>query len=122
MTMVAGERTLWQISGGPASRPWADVLVRHGVGLLGPGDAGIWSPSRNDADFEGPLVRRFAAECAVGDALLLRTGVSRIRAVGLVASDYLYLEAFNDVNGLDLQHTRRVRWCELPEEYDFGVA
>ncbi len=31
---------VWQISGGPASRSYADVFLRHGVGLIGPGDAG----------------------------------------------------------------------------------
>lgn len=113
-------RTLWHISGGPAGRSYGDVFVRHGVALLGPGDAGPWSPERDDADFEGPTVRRFASEPAVGDAILLRVGLSRIRAVGIVAGEYQHLEAFDDVNGFDLQHARRVRWSELPEEYDFG--
>jgi hypothetical protein len=58
---------------------------------------------------------------AVGDAILLRTAISRIRAVGLLAGDYLYVNAFDDVNGWDLQHVRRVRWSELPAEYDFGA-
>ena len=39
----------------------------------------------------------------------------RIAAVGLVAGDYLYVNAFDDVNGWDLQHARRVRWCRLPD-------
>ena len=47
-------------------------------------------------------------------------GLSTIRAVGLVASEYQYLPQFDDVNGWDLQHGRRVRWCPLPEPYDFG--
>jgi hypothetical protein len=40
-------------------------------------------------------------------------------AVGLVASDYLYVNAFDDVNGWDLQHVRRVRWSQLPAEHTF---
>jgi hypothetical protein len=55
-----------------------------------------------------------------GDAILLRTGPSRIRAVGLVAGEYSYEERFDDVHGFDLQHCRRVRWCRLSEDYDFG--
>ncbi len=35
------DRTIWQLSGGPASRSYAEVFVRHGVGLVGPGDPGI---------------------------------------------------------------------------------
>jgi hypothetical protein len=111
---------LWQISGGPAGRGYADLLIRHGVALLGPGDAGPWSAERDDADFDGPLVRRFATEPAAGDVVLLRTGLSKVRAVGIVAGPYEHIEAFDDVNGFDLQHARRVRWCRLPEEYDFG--
>lgn len=97
------------------------MFLRFGVALIGPGDAGPWRSDRDDDQFEGGFVRRFASEFRVGDALLLRTGIARIRAVGLVASEYLYLNAFDEVNGWDLQHARRVRWSELPGEYDFGT-
>jgi hypothetical protein len=123
---MASERTVWQISGGPASRSYADVFLRHGVGLIGPGDSGPWALERSDEDFGdgqgavGGIVRRFATEFKVGDVVLLRTGLYRIRAVGLVASEYVYLNQFDDVNGWDLQHGRRIRWCELPAEYHFG--
>ena len=114
-------RAIWQISGGPANRDYADILIKHGVALIGPGDSGPWTPDRDEADFGDSVVRRFAIETQLGDVFLLRTGLSSIRAVGLVASDYLYLPQFDDVNGLDLQHARRVRWCSLPGEYDFGA-
>lgn len=39
-----------------------------------------------------------------------------------MADDYLYVNAFDDVNGWDLQHARRVRWCRLPAEYAFAGA
>jgi hypothetical protein len=113
---------VWQISGGPASRAYGDVFLKHGVALIGHGDAGRWSPDRNDDDFEGGFVRRFAQEVADGDVFLLRTGIATIGAVGLAADDYLYVNAFDDVNGWDLQHTRRVRWCPLPEEHVFGAS
>ncbi len=121
------QRTVWQISGGPASRAYADVFLRHGVGLIGPGDAGAWTTDRGDEDFAdlqgvaSGFVRRFASEPQIGDIILLRSGLSRIRAVGLVAGDYQYLSQFDDVNGWDLQHARRIRWCELPAEHEFGA-
>jgi len=115
-------RTVWQLSGGPTERSYADVFTKFGVGLIGPGDAGRWDPNRDDDEFEGGFVRRFASEVNIGDVFLLRTGISRIRAVGLVGSEYLYLDQFDDVNGWDLQHARRVRWCELPKDFDFGAA
>jgi hypothetical protein len=120
-------RAIWQLAGGPASRPYSDVFLRHGVGLIGPGDPGPWSPERSDDDFideqgaTGSFVRRFASEMQVGDFVLLRKGIAAITAVGIVASDYQYLNQFDDVNGWDLQHARRVRWCRLPEEYIFGT-
>ena len=111
---------IWQMSGGPTSRSYAGVLLKNGVGLIGPGDTGAWHPDRDDSDFEGGFIRRWASEIKIGDAILLRSGISKIRAVGIVASEYLYLNAFDDVNGWDLQHARRIRWSELPAEYDFG--
>lgn len=120
--MPASQRAIWQLAAGQASRPYADVFLKYGVGLIGPGDAGPWEPERDDDDFEGGLVRRFASEVQVGDVFLLRTGISKISAVGIVASDYLHLNQFDDVNGWDLQHARRVRWCKLPEEHTFTTA
>lgn len=114
-------RAVWQVSAGPTSRPYAHVFLGCGVALIGPGDTGPWSPERYAHDFalQG-FVGRFAEEMAVGDVCLMRTGVATIAAVGIVASDYLYLEQFDDVNGWDLQHARRVRWCALPDPYTFG--
>lgn len=120
MTPEDNDVNVWQISAGAASRSYADVFLRHGVGLIGPGDAGPWRPDRHDDELGGSTVRRFATEVRVGDPILLRTGSSKVCAVGLVAGDYLYLHQFDDVNGRDLQHARRVRWYRLPAEYDFG--
>lgn len=95
---------IWQISAGPAARTYAEVFLQHGVALIGPGDAGPWTPERDDDEFEGGFVRRFASAVAAGDVFLRRTGVATIAAVGLVTGDYLYVNAFDDVNGWDLQH------------------
>ncbi len=98
------------------------MLLKHGVALVGPGDAGRWTPERDDNEFEGGFVRRFASEVAAGDVFLLRTGLATICALGLVAGDYLYVNAFDDVNGWDLQHARRVRWCRLPAQHAFTAS
>ena len=122
MTSISAKRQVWQLSSGPASRSYADVFLQNGVGLIGPGDAGAWNPNRSDEEFEGGFVRRFAAEMRIADIVLLRTGASSITAVGLIASEYQYFSAFDDVNGWDLQHGRRVRWCKLPREHVFDSA
>src|SRR5689334_12684642 len=115
-------RSVWQVSGGPANRAYAEIFLRYGVALIGPGDAGAWRLDRGDEAFEGPFVRRFATELRDGDILLLRVGMSQIVAIGLVAGDYGYLNQFDDVNGWDLQHARRVRWFPLPSPYRFDQA
>ena len=111
---------IWQVSAGPANRTYGDLFLEFGVALVGPGDGGSWSCSRLDEDFGGGFIRRFASELRNGDVLLLRSGLTTIRAVGRVAGDYVYLPQFDDVNGWDLQHARRVRWAELPEPYEFA--
>lgn len=113
---------IWQISAGPPSRSYADVFLRYGVALIGPGDPGPWTPERGDEGFGGSFVRRFASEIAAGDVVLLRTGLARIAAVGVVVGHYEHLSAFDDVNGWDLQHARRVRWTSLPAEQEFTSA
>jgi hypothetical protein len=116
------DRAIWQIAGGPISRSYKDVFLKYGVGLIGPGDAGPWSSDRSDDEFGGSSVRSFASDVKIGDIFLLRVGVSKIYAIGVVASDYFHCNSFDDVNGWDLQQTRRVRWFELPNEFDFGKA
>lgn len=122
MATIKPTPTIWQLAGGPASWSYADVFLNYGVGLIGPGDAGPWTPERDDGDFEGGFVRRFASEMQLGDVVLLRKGMATITAVGIVASDYLFLNQFDDVNGWDLQHARRIRWCRLPQDYTFGTS
>ena len=120
MTFGKDAPAIWQASAGPSNRSYVDKLLKHDVALIGAGDAGPWRSERSDDEFGGGFVRRFVAELKTGDVLLLRTGRSTICAVGLVASEYQYLPQFDDVNGWDLQHGRRVRWRPLPELYDFG--
>ena len=107
---------VWQVSGGPVDRPYSDLFMTHGVALIGPADHGPW---RSQCPEGGAHVRRFAEELRIGDLLLLRTALIEISAVGLVASQYKFLEPFDDVQGWDLRHGRRVRWCRLPEAYRF---
>lgn len=118
--MKGSAQAIWQLAGGPVSRQYANVLLKYGVDLIGPGDAGAWAPERytHDAVLQR-LIGRFAEKVQVGDVFLLRIGVSTICAVGIVASEYMYLDQFDEVNGWDLQHARRVRWYRLPQEHTF---
>lgn len=123
---MSTDRTIWQIWAGPGSGAFAETFLRHGVALLGPEGPGPWRPDRRDEDYlddqgnGGVSIRRLASEAKEGDVILLRTGVQTLRAVGLVAGEYEYIDRFDDVNGWDLPHARRVRWFRLPDEYDYG--
>src|SRR5258708_16312881 len=114
MTSDNPSRTIWQISAGRASRSYVDVLLKYGVALVGPGDAGPWTPARDDGEFEGGFVRRFASELAVGDVLVLRTGLATVAAIGLVAGAYQDEKALDDVNCLGPQHMRRGESRRVP--------
>lgn len=115
-------RSVWQIAAATGGRSYAATFLKHGVALTGPGETGPWGEGRVEEREAGRLLRMFAEAVHDGDVFLLKTGLSRIRAVGIVAAGYEFLEPFDDVNGWDLRHARRVRWCELPGEYDFGGA
>jgi hypothetical protein len=116
------ERGVFQLAGGAPGRSHADVFLTYGVALIPPGDSGPWSEARYAYDFAiAGFVMRFAEEMRVGDVLLMRADKATVSAVGIVASDYLYLDQFDDVNGLDLQHARRVRWFRLPTNYTFAT-
>lgn len=123
---MSDARTIWQIWAGPGSGAFAETFLRHGVALIGPEGPGVWRPDRRDEDYlddqgnGGVSIRRLASEAKAGDVVLLRTGVQTLRAVGLIAGEYEYIDRFDDVNGWDLPHARRVRWFRLPDEYDFG--
>jgi hypothetical protein len=112
--------TVWQVSAGPTKRRYSDALLQYGVALIGPGNTGPWRPERGDEAFDGSTIRRFASEVRVGDPVVMRVGTSGIAAVGLFAGEYQHLPHFDDVYGWDLQHARRVRWCTLPQDYEFG--
>lgn len=114
--------TVWQVSGGPSDRPYVDVFLKYGVALIGPGMPGEYSEQRYGQDSDGRVICRFANDIKVGDVLILRSGRNQVLAMGVVASEYQYREQFDDVEGWDLQHCRRVHWLELPEPYSFEAA
>ncbi len=49
-----GNTTIWQLAAGQAYRPYADIFLKYGVGLIGPGDAGPWKRERDEDEFDLP--------------------------------------------------------------------
>lgn len=57
--------------------------------LMVQGTLGRGGPSAMTTNSRVDSVRRFATELAIGDLLLLRTGVAEVCALGVVAGEYL---------------------------------
>ena len=109
---------VWQCAAGDGNRDYADVFLKYGVFLVGPGSDGPYFGNEgayNDPDSAScrPFIKPFAEHLAIGDRLILKRPSSQqweILAVGEVVSDYLHSQVFADVEGWDLQHCRSVRW------------
>ena len=106
----------WQIAAGMGDRDYADVFLRFGVALVGPGRHGSFREhpdkymGREDWNSR---IARLADDVEIGDIVILKRGngaAGRIVAAGRVTKEYEWIEAFGDVEGWDLQHCRKVDW------------
>lgn len=109
------QQIVWQQASGDTDRDYADLCIRWGVILNGPGEYGPWPDcaaalksvmrSRKPAD-----LRRFAEKMKSGDIVALRRGTASVVAVGQVVGEYEWHDEFGDIDGWDIQHVRRVHW------------
>ena len=117
----------WVVAGGFGEIDLAEVFLRVGVALIGPGALGDFFDRRSAYERElasSPqdwrMVREFAEDVAVGDRILLRRRATRttddVLALGKVIGPYRHEPIFQEVDvwSWDLQHCRRVRWLQLP--------
>ena len=106
-------KIVWQVGAGDTDRNYGDVCLKYDVMIVGPGRPGPYTEELYaDAGDIKNSIRRFY-EAAKGDLVLLRIGTGEVLAVGEIVDDQpQWLEAFADVDGWDLHHTRRVRWFE----------
>lgn len=110
--MDIDNKTIWQQASGEG-RNYSDICLKWDIILNGPGENGPYPEcienwgrsSKKNSD-----LKRFCVEMQPGDLVVLRGGTSLVYAVGEVNGDYEWLEEFSDVDGWDLQHTRRVKW------------
>jgi hypothetical protein len=122
--MEIANKIIWQQAAGDTDRNYADLCLRWGVILNGPGYKGPWPKCREEllADEWGSRkltdLSRFAEEMADGDLVVLRIGTSTVLAVGEIVGDYEWHQGFGDIDGWDLEHSRRVRWLWTSKEED----
>jgi len=106
----------WQVAAGESGRDYSKVFLQYGVMLIGSGDPGPYF-GREDyygSRLWGHTIGYFAKQVAKDDIVILKKPYDRktwqVQAVGRVIGDYEWLEQFDDVQGWDLQHCRRVEW------------
>ena len=111
----------WQVAAGEGARDYSSVFLEFGIMLIGSGDAGSYWDNKDYYGSRpwGHQVRFFAEHVAEGDRVILKRphrrkergeGKWQIQAVGQVTGKYEHLDQFDDVEGWDLQHCRRVEW------------
>ncbi len=107
---------IWQVAAGDGDRNYARICLQKDVIIIGPGGEGPWPECREQLLLNGRttrrmgMLRRFFQDVQPGDIIVLRVGTQKVYGVGQVGGPYLWVDAFADVQGWDLQHTRRVRW------------
>ena len=108
-------KTIWQQAAGDTNHDYVDLCLEWGVILNGPGVYGSWPDCEDRIREAGRTerkitdLRRFCEEMQDGDLVVLRLGTSCVYGVGIVRG-YKYCEEFNDVDGWDIGHVRRVGW------------
>lgn len=106
----------WQVAAGQGARDYSDIFLRFGVMLVGDGTPGSFSENKGQYRRQGrhAHIVRFAEQVSEDDDIvILKRPHHRqweIQAVGRVAGDYEYLAQFDDVEGWDIRHCRRVEW------------
>lgn len=123
--MDTAGRTIWQQAAGDNDRNYVDLCLEWSVILNGPGNLGRWPDCRaalREAGRSGKKLsdlQRFCEEMHEGDIVVLRLGTNVVTAIGEVVGEYEWCDAFGDVDGWQLQHVRRVRWCWVgPQVFD----
>lgn len=115
--MQLNHKNIWQQGGGDGDRIYCDICFKYGVILNGPGYAGEFSEKSNKQLMADGIsskkitdLRRFCKEMKDGDIVVLRVGTKEIYGVGVIVGDYTWNNIFSDIDGWDMQHTRRVNW------------
>ncbi len=118
--MNIGDEEVWQIAAGDTNRAYADLCLRWGVVLFGPGYLGRWPdcevPLSNDGWSQRKigLIRKYHDDINCDDIVVLRLGTSEVYGVGRVEGPVAWYDDFGDIDGWDIQFVRRVRWCWKP--------
>ena len=111
--------TVWQHAAGDQHHNHVSLCLKWGVIVGGPGTKSWYKYTDGEKRDARDEVRRLCEEMRAGDIVVLKMGLSRLHGVGVLGS-YEHVEEFNDIDGWELGHARRVRWLHInPEGRDF---
>ncbi len=127
--MEINNRIIWQQACGDGDRIYGEVCIDWGVILNGSAQVGAWTNrheySQKLPNWSGRKIsdlERFCEQIQDSDLVILRLGTNYAVAVGEIVGRYEYHEQFNDVDGWDIAHVRRVRWLcsdvKNPKEFE----
>lgn len=117
--MKTEARKIWQMAAGDTDRNYADLCLRWGIIVLGPGRHGHMLKTPNIVDrlkSDGisdrmiRMLKKFSTEVKAGDIVVLRLGRSEVHGVGVVHGEYGWHDALSDIDGWDLHHYYSVEW------------
>lgn len=129
------KRKIWQQAAGDTNRNYVSFCLKWDVILNGPAIYGeLEEPEANWNAHEIRLLeygltqkkitdlKRFCVDMKDRDLVVLRMGTKKAHAVGEVVGESEYHEEFNDVDGWDIAHVRRIRWLwksiDQPKEFE----
>ncbi len=121
------KRHYWQQGGGNGNRNYINICLQFSVILNGPGYAGPLNDEtikilRKDGVSKKAIAdrKRFCFAMKEGDIVVLKIGLKRVYAVGVIIGEYLWSDLFADVDGWDIRHVRRVKWLAFADKDDDG--
>lgn len=117
----------WQIAAGEGVRDYSNVFLKFGIMLMGSGSPGPYF--ENKASYLGyhdwrARVVDFAERAKKGDIVILKKPQHQeweVQAVGRIIGDYEYIDQFDDVEGWNIPHCRKVEWV-CPENSEVKLS
>ena len=110
------DKTIWQVAAGNGDKNYVARCLQQSVIMIGPGNYGAWPDCEKAMRKDGitargaGIVRRFAEDMKPRDLVVLRIGTQQVHGVGELVGGYDWSDDYENVQGWDLQHFRRVRW------------
>lgn len=124
--MNSSNQAIWAIGAGDNDRAYYELFLHWDIIALGPGTYGFWDEQRYEKEnklekHEFRDLQLFYNEMKSGDIVVLRLGTRKICGIGRISTNEgncAWYDDFGDIDGWDLQHTKRISWIWKIDEND----